>query len=100
MGVVMKTFRIAALAVLVASTGTACAHAFGKRASAGALEGISSDDPNKQPSRVAAKRAVESAIEALDAPENRRRLLALSAAIASEAARGALAAFDEEQERR
>lgn len=55
----------------------ACAERIGKNAAAGAIaelqqkRAIADEDPNKQVARVAAQRAVEGVVGALDAPEQR-----------------------------
>jgi len=77
--------RVIAGAAAVAVLALGCAERMGKNAAAGAVTALQEQraaaeaDPSKQPSRVAGGRAVEGAVAALDAPEQReaiRRLIA------------------------
>ena len=82
-----------ALAAAVAVVQPACAERMGKKAAAGAVAELKQQreaaeaDPNREPpARVAGQRAVEGAIGALDAPEQReamRRLIAEAVATAT-----------------
>ena len=85
----MGTFA-AALCLLAG----ACAHEMGKNAAGAATQKVESEqaaaaeDPNKQIARVAAERAAEGAVAALDTPEQRARIqqivnAAVTAAVAS-----------------
>ena len=73
----LATWSLAATLVLLAS---ACAHQMGKNAAQGATQlleqgqAATADDQSRQISRVMAERAVEGAIAALDAPEQRARI--------------------------
>src|SRR5579862_6052221 len=78
----------ALLATLLAS---ACAHEMGKRSIGGATKEVEQqqaatvDDPTRQISRVAAERAIEGAVAALDAPEQRARIQQVVNAAVTEA---------------
>jgi hypothetical protein len=73
----LATSSFAITFVLLAS---ACAHQMGKNAAQGATQVLAegqaatSDDQTRQISRIMAERAVEGAIAALDAPEQRARM--------------------------
>ena len=64
----------------VAAVAAGCAERIGKQAAAGAVAELqkehasSADDPGQQPARIAGERAVEGAVTALDAPEQRARI--------------------------
>ena len=81
------------LATLLAS---ACAHQMGKGAVAGAAQKVEqdqaaiADDPSKQISRIAAQRAIEGAVAALDAPEQRAKIQQVVNAAVTEAVASAL----------
>lgn len=84
------------LAGAVALLASACAHQMGQGAASGAAQkvregqAVSADDPNKQIARVAAQRAVEGAVAALDAPEQRARIQQVVNAAVTEAVASAL----------
>jgi hypothetical protein len=67
-------------AAVLALLESACAHQMGKNAAQGATQVLAegqaatSDDQSKQISRIMAERAVEGAIAAMDAPEQRARI--------------------------
>jgi hypothetical protein len=84
------------LAGAVALLASACAHQMGKGAVSGAAQQVSqgqeanADDPNRQIARVFAQRAVEGAVAALDAPEQRARIQQVVNAAVTEAVASAL----------
>jgi hypothetical protein len=67
-------------ATALALLASACAHQMGKNAAQGAAQEVANgqaanaDDPSRQVSRVLAERAMEGAVAALDAPEQRARI--------------------------
>lgn len=73
-----------------------CAHQMGKGAVAGATQQVAqgqeanAEDPSKQVSRVFAQRAVEGAVAALDAPEQRAKIQQVVNAAVTEAVASAL----------
>jgi hypothetical protein len=93
----MKSFyrcratAIAALTTALAMLGVACAHEMGKNAAGAATQKVAQeqaatvDDPSKQITRVAAERAMEGAVAALDAPEQRARIQQVVDAAVTEA---------------
>jgi hypothetical protein len=89
----LATGSLAAVLVLLAS---ACAHQMGKGAVSGAAQQVvqgqeaNADDPNRQIARVLAQRAVEGAVAALDAPEQRARIQQVVNAAVTEAVASAL----------
>src|SRR5579862_9706726 len=82
---------IGTLAATISLLVGACAHQMGKNAAGAATEKVSQDqaatanDPNRQISRVAAERAIEGAVAALDAPEQRARIQQVVNAAVTEA---------------
>jgi hypothetical protein len=95
----MKSKRapgIATGALLATLLASACAHEMGKRSVVGATNEVEEhqaatvDDPSKQISRVAAERAIEGAVAALDAPEQRARIQQVVNAAVTEAVASAL----------
>ena len=78
-------------AVAVAVLALGCAERIGKNAAAGAVTALqeqraaAESDPSKQPVRMAGERAVEGAVAALDAPEQREALRRLVAEAVSTA---------------
>jgi hypothetical protein len=83
-------------AAVVALLAGACAHQMGKGAVSGAAQQVAqgqvanADDPNRQIARVLAQRAVEGAVAALDAPEQRARIQQVVNAAVTEAVTSAL----------
>jgi hypothetical protein len=91
LGIAVGSF--AATIFLLAS---GCAHQMGKGAVSGAAQEVAqgqaanADDPNRQISRVIAQRAIEGAVAALDAPEQRARIQQVVNAAVTEAVASAL----------
>src|SRR5262249_29986704 len=67
----------AATLLALALSATSCAEHMGKKASEGAIEAFKQKPPAEQPSRVIAGRAVAGALDALDDPEQQRRMRAI-----------------------
>ena len=98
----LTPWSFAATLALLAS---ACAHQMGKNAASGAAQEVansqaaSADDPSRQVSRVFAQRAMEGALTALDAPEQRARIEHLVDISVERAIEGAVAALDAPEQR-
>ena len=93
----MKSYRASGIATgALALLASACAHQMGKGAVSGAAQQVAqgqeanADDPNRQIARVLAQRAVEGAVAALDAPEQRARIQQVVNAAVTEAVASAL----------
>lgn len=91
-------------ALACAVFGSACAHRMGEQSAKGMAQALEEQsDPNKQISRVAAGRAVEGALTALEEPEQREQLRSLVSEVMAEAmqtaVKGAVAAFDAPEQR-
>ena len=80
-------------ALSLAVFGAACAQRIGEQTAKGMVSGMKAHagaDPNQQVSRVAAGRAVEGAVAALDAPEQREHLRSIVADTMSEVVQTAI----------
>jgi hypothetical protein len=91
-------------ALVVAVSGTGCAQRFGKQSAKGMVAGLEGQsDPNKQLMRVGAHRAVEGAVAALEAPEQREQIRGLVSEVMSEAVqtaiKSAIATFEAPEQR-
>lgn len=85
--------RALPFALAAALGASACAERFGKRAVAGAAEGMRqqrANNPDERPVRQVSQQAMEGALESLDTPEQRERIQSLVALAVSEAARVAV----------
>jgi hypothetical protein len=86
-----RTSAIGTLALAVCLLAGGCAHEMGRNAAGAATQKVASeqaatvDDPNKQIVRVAAERAAEGAVAALDTPEQRAKIQEVVNAAVSEA---------------
>jgi hypothetical protein len=77
--------------LVVAVFGSACAQRFGKQSAKGMVAGLEGQtDPNKQLMRVGATRAVEGAVAAFDAPEQREQIRSLVSEMMSAAVQTAV----------
>jgi hypothetical protein len=95
-----RQIAIGSFAAALALVASACAGHMGKNAAAGAAQEVansqaaSADDPSRQVSRVFAQRAMEGALAALDAPEQRARIQHLVDLAAERVVVGNVAALD------
>ena len=98
----LTSWSLAATLALLAS---ACAHQMGRNATQGAAQEVANsqaataDDPSRQVSRVFAQRAMEGALTALDAPEQRARIEHLVDIAVERSVEGAAAALDAPEQR-
>jgi len=97
---------IGPFAVAFALLANACAgQMMGKNAARGAAEEVANgqaanaDDPSRQISRVLAQRAMEGAVAALDAPEQRERIVHLVNIAVEQAIEGGVATLDAPEQR-